>query len=50
MKLFLNIIFLKKKWQKRDKTKNYSNYGIAAEVAVFHCQQILFASIQTHRN
>ena len=40
MELFLNIIFLKikekKKGRKIDKTKNYSNYGIAPEVAVFH--------------
>ena len=31
------------------KTKNYSNYGIAPKVAVFHFQKIVFANFQTHR-
>ena len=36
MKLFVNIIFSKKKWAKNAKTKNYSNYGIATKVTIFH--------------
>ena len=39
--IFEYLVFEKKKFRKIAKTKNYSNSGIAAKVAVFHFQQIL---------